>query len=561
MKFILILFLFTYSLSQIVFPFKIRENNDIRYSTPINETKVEIDKYLYHILNEFEFISEIEIGDPRQKVEAIFKFFDNYLAIISHTTSTDPYFYNESSTYKELKEKDPDCNLQVLNPFTISEILYLKNKFYDNLDDFIKSKDEIKHEFVIIFSKILPKINYGNTGTKYYSANALNIGLLININYQKDHGMYNPFLNEIQENGFIKNKTHFLYFFEKYGQNLNYKSASNMANSPEYKGLIVFGKYPHELLPEIYDIENLSFSDTFLVTYEYSDTVEIDWGVQFSKVYLEYSDNKIKNFDIYRGIFDFNVEYILPPYQFYDKIEDFFQNLDDICFTVEKVRNFNGDGKIHRMIYCKYDEFKKDYLETFPKLVFTLNDYNETFEFTYKDLFRPVYNNKYYLCLLFMRRVSGKGDMSDPPTWYLGRLFMQKYQFIFDAENKRVGYYKTFFKDIDKDSTEKTDEIKTDDIKTDDTDKTKSDIIQSDNVNNTDVISDEPNDDKKKKKMNDIILIVVFSVVSAGIIVAAIVIFCKCMKNKEKRKKRANELIDEADYNNDVNNNEDKAIN
>ena len=61
--------------------------------------------------------------------------------------------------------------------------------------------------------------------------------------------------------------------------------------------------------------------------------------------------------------------------------------------------------------------------------------------------------------------------------------------------------------------------------------------------------------------MNDIILIVVFSVVSAGIIVAAIVIFCKCMKNKEKRKKRANELIDEADYNNDVNNNEDKAIN
>ena len=46
MKFILILFLFTYSLSQIVFPFKIRENNDVRYSTPINETKVEIDKYI-----------------------------------------------------------------------------------------------------------------------------------------------------------------------------------------------------------------------------------------------------------------------------------------------------------------------------------------------------------------------------------------------------------------------------------------------------------------------------------------------------------------------------------
>ena len=128
-------------------------------------------------------------------------------------TSNNPFFYNKSTSYKELIEKDPDSNLQVINPFTINEILHLKNKFYDNLDDFILSKDETQHEFVIIFSKFLRSINYQKDGLKYISANSVSIGLLININYNRDYGIYNPFLNEIQEKGFIYYKTNF--FFSK----------------------------------------------------------------------------------------------------------------------------------------------------------------------------------------------------------------------------------------------------------------------------------------------------------------------------------------------------------
>ena len=567
MKFILILFLLNYSLSQIVFPFKIRENNELRYSSPINETKIKLDDYLYHILNDFEFTSEMEVGIPKQKVEVTFNPWDNYLGILMHRTSFNPFFYNISTTYKEIKQNDPDLKLQVLKPYTINEILHLKNKFYDNLDDFILSKDEQDHEFVIIFSKVLPSINYQNNGLKYTSSNSVSIGLLININYNRDHGIYNPFLNEIQEKGFINNKLHFFYFFDKYGKKFNYKSIINSTNSPYYEGLLVFGKLPHELLPNIYDIKNLSYTDPFFTTYEYSDTKEIEWGVQFSQVYLEYNDNKTDHFNIYKGVFDYNVEYILPPYQFYDKIKEFFEPLfdDEICFMEEKTRNFNKDGNIHRMIYCKYDEFKKDYLETFPKLVFKLElkDFNETFEFTYKDLFRPVYNNKYYLCLLFTRRMSGGGqDISSPPTWYLGRMFMNKYQFVFDGDNKKVGYYKIPISE-EEEIPEKTDEIITDDIKTDETDTTKTDEIKTDDtVNRTDSTSDENtgNKNNKNNKPVDIVLIIVFSVASAIIIIAVIIVLCKCLKNKDKRKKRANELIDEDDYSNDANN-EEKGIN
>ena len=583
--FISLYFLFNYSLSQIVFPFKIRENFVIKYPLPINETKINIKKYLYHILNDYEFISEVEVGLPKQKVEVMFDFFDNYLVIISHTKSTNPFFYNISTTYKEIKQNDPDCKIQIFNPFTLNEILHLKNKFYDNLDDFILSKDEQDHEFVILFSKDLPKINNQNDGLKYSSSNVIEIGLLIDTKYNKNHGIYNPFLNEIQEKGFINKKTHFLYFFEKYGKKYNYKnSLTNITNSPYYEGLVVFGKYPHELLPNIYDIKNLSFTDTFLITYEYIPDEEIEWGVEFDEIYLQYNNGKKDESDIYKGVFNFYADYILCPYPFYDEIKKFFKPLFDnkICFEEQNTRNINGDGNIYRMIYCKYEEFKKDYLETFPKLVFKLKlkDFDEIFEFTYKDLFRPVYNNKYYLCLLFIRRMSGSQDMTEPPTWYLGRLFMNKYQFVFDGDNKKVGYYKMPIPE-EKEIPEKTDEIITDDIKTDESDTTKTDEIktdeiktdeiitdevQSDSVDKSDIISDEKdkrdNNEEEKNKPVDIILIIVFSVILAIILVAVIIVLYKCITNK-KRKKRANELIDEDDYNNDPSdvNNEDKAIN
>ena len=65
MKFIFLFLLLNYSLSLIVFPFKVRENDAKKYISPINTTQIPILDYLYHILNDHEFISEIEVGNPR----------------------------------------------------------------------------------------------------------------------------------------------------------------------------------------------------------------------------------------------------------------------------------------------------------------------------------------------------------------------------------------------------------------------------------------------------------------------------------------------------------------
>ena len=557
MKLLLLFILFNYSLSLIVFPLKTRENDAEKYNSPINQTKIPIDKYLYHILNNFEFVSEIEAGTPKQKVEVTFDFYDDYLTLLGHTTSEDPYFYNMSTTYIELIKDDPKCNIQVYNRYTIKEILYLKNGFYSDLKDFISSKNEIPHNFTIIFSKALPKINYQQSSYKYISSNGFDIGILVNTRYNDDHGIYKPFLNELREQGYLENQTHFIYFFDKYVPSINNKINKNL-----YEALIVFGKHPHDLLPDKYDIKNLSWTDTYLSYSEYIDYENIEWGFSFNQVYIDWGDNKKDDITYLRSVFDLNVEYILPPFEFYEKIKAFFDPLREICFSERNTRSINRDGNIYLMVYCNYEEFGKNYIKTFPRLVFHLDDFNEEFEFTYEDLFKPVYDNKYYLFLIFMRSASSPSEMvKDPPTWYLGRLFLKKYQFVFDALNKKVGYYKVNInEDEESDSTsdEKTDDT-TDSPKEDEdetipeSDDTKEKEETTDNNNDStddnNKKTDEGNINLKKDRTTDIIFAVLFFVVLAIIFIAAAVLCYKWLNNKDKRKKRANELIDDAEYN------------
>ena len=568
MKLFFLFILFNYSLSLIVFPLKTRENEAEKYKSPINQTKISIDDYLYHIINHYEFVSEIEAGTPKQKVEVTFDFYDDYLTLLGHVTSEDPYFYNMSTTYVELIKDDPNCNIQVLSRYTIQEILYLKNGFYSNLNDFISSKDEIPHNFTIIFSKVLPKINYQQSSYKYISSNGFDIGILVNTRYNDDHGIYKPFLNELREQGYMENQLHFIYFFDKYVPSFYNKTYKNL-----YEALIVFGKHPHELLPDKYDIKNLSWTDTYLSYSEYIDYENIEWGFSFNQVYIDWGDNKKVDITYLRSVFDLNVEFILPPFQYYEKIKEFFDPLKDICFSVRNTRNINRDGNIYRMIYCNYEEFGKNHIKTFPRLVFRLDDLNEEFEFTYEDLFKPVYNNKYYLFLIFMRSASSPSDMvKDPPTWYLGRMFLKKYQFVFDALNKKIGYYKVNInEDQESDSTtdEKTDEItdspkEEEDEKGKETDDSKEkEEATDDNGETTDdknKKTDESNNNLKEDKTTDIIFAVLFFVVLFIIFVAAAILCYKWLNNKDKRKKRANELIDDAEYNPEAKE-EEKIIN
>ena len=553
MKLIIALLLITYSLSVIVFPFKIRENDAKTFAFPINQTQIPILKYMYHILNDYEFVSDIEIGTPRQKVELLFNFNNEYLTLLYHRTSPKPYYYNLSSTYKEIKIYDKECPLKVSESTTIKEILFMKNKFYNNLNDFLSSKDEISHEFVIIFSKHLPTLKHVVT-YQFVDSNAVRIGLQVNAKYNEDHGIYKPFINEMKEQGYIENYLHFIYFFDEYEENLYAKDNNNT-----YDGLIVLGKYPHELLPNKYDIKNLFWTNTFLTYTKITNKENIIWGFKFNQVYIDYGNNKKENFEYLRGIFDFNVDYIFPPYQYYETIKNFFRPLRKICFIDTNARLINKDDNAYRMVYCDYEEFGKKYLKTFPKLVFKIDDFNETFEFTYKDLFKPIYDNKYYLFLIFTGRFWRASEIIiQPPSypWTLGKIFFKKYQFVFDALNKKVGYYKNKNTKNNEEpivETNKNIENQKEEIENKQNEKNKGNNKKN---NSPDLLKirepikkDNSVINQKDNSIIDSTFIVIFGVV-LSIIIALIVGICYEYKfTKKERKRRPNELIDDAEYN------------
>ena len=553
MKLIIALLLITYSLSVIVFPFKIRENDAKTFASPINQTQIPILKYMYHILNDYEFVSDIEIGTPRQKVELLFNFNDEFLTLLYHRTSPKPYYYNLSSTYKEIKIYDKECPLKVSESTTIKETLFMKNKFYNNLNDFLSSKDEISHEFVIIFSKHLPTLKHVVT-YQFVDSNAVRIGLQVNAKYNEDHGIYKPFINEMKEQGYIENYLHFIYFFDEYEENLYAKDNNNT-----YDGLIVLGKYPHELLPNKYDIKNLFWTNTFLTYTKITNKENIIWGFKFNQVYIDYGNNKKENFEYLRGIFDFNVDYIFPPYQYYETIKNFFRPLRKICFIDTNARLINKDDNAYRMVYCDYEKFGKKYLKTFPKLVFKIDDFNETFEFTYKDLFKPIYDNKYYLFLIFTGRFWRASEIIiQPPSypWTLGKIFFKKYQFVFDALNKKVGYYKNKNTKNNKEpivETNKNIENQKEEIENKQNDEDKGNNKKN---NSPDLLKirepikkDNSVINQKDRSIIDSTFIVIFGVV-LSIIIALIVGICYEYKfTKKERKRRPNELIDDVEYN------------
>ena len=538
----------TYSLSLIVFPFKARENDPKTFASPINKTAIPILKYMYHLINDIEFVSDIDVGNPRQKVELLFNFNDNFLTLLQHKSSLHPYYYNLSTTYTELMIKDPKCGLKVAESATIKEILHLKNKFYDNLDDFLKSKDEISHQFIIIFTKHLPTLKQIVT-YQFHDSNAVNIGLQVDVRYNGDHGIYKPFLDEVKDNGIIENYLHFLYFFDEYEEALYAKNENK-----EYDGLFVIGKYPHEVLPNKYDIKNLFWTSTFLTGTRFSPAKNIQWGIKFNEVFIDYGNNKKQNFVFLRGIFDLDVEYIFPPYFYYETIKNFFRPLRKICFIDSNPRLMNKDENIYRMVYCDYEEFGKKYLKTFPRLVFKIDDFEEEFEFTYKDLFKPIYDNKYYLFLIFTGRFWRASELIiQPPSypWTLGRMFLKKYPFVFDSLNQKVGYYKTPKKN-------KTVEENINNINNNDNivekEEQKKDVKEEMNLNLNK--SDENKKEKNDKKLNEIkkeekpkenkktdnIFIIIVIIIFSIIIVIIIGIWYECALNKNNKKEKAQEL-------------------
>ena len=96
------------------------------------------------------------------------------------------------------------------------------------------------------------------------------------------------------------------------------------------------------------------------------------------------------------------------------------------------------------MIYCNFTENE---LNKFPSLLLKSVELNYVFNLDYNDLFHKTRN------VYIFKVIQGM----DNNVWKLGKVFLEKYQFVFNYDSKMFGFYH-------KSMTEKQDDNKEEDM-------------------------------------------------------------------------------------------------
>ena len=296
--------------------------------------------------------------------------------------SDSEYFKSHSTTYKLLNDKDYSFNkeMTMLASKEIVEIHYYKlNEFNFLLSSFKNPQSDY------------PKYSY--------------IGLNFYDNTENNNNTFS-FLEQIKKQGLIEKKIFAIYFGE-------HAIRLNRA----FDGQILFGVLPHDISNE-FDEEDLKWISLV-------ENGKKGWKIKFDKVL--YNNETINaNF----AQFDLGLNVIIAPENVRKIFEKFLKKFIDNKNCVEDYFYSIRDEK--SFLYYSCDRMTE--FGNFPKFSFYSENLNEIFEFSLEKLVF-VKGPKIYFSLIF--------DKTTENNWRLGAMFFEKYRFIFDSENKMIGYYKT----------------------------------------------------------------------------------------------------------------------
>ena len=200
------------------------------------------------------------------------------------------------------------------------------------------------------------------------------------------------------------------------------------------KGKLVIGALPHQIYPENYksdDMQNGKATFQSLVIY---------WRIQFNKIYIKENKNKgnIKYFNDTLIEFKFDSNAILgtPEYENYI-LNIFSQYLNEKkCFN-DTILDYKLYSNKLKFFYCKNDnKLKKDLYSLLPDLYFYSNEINYTFEIKNNDLWK-ITNDYIYYKVLF--------GTQNNKIWSLGKIISLKYKFIFNPESKQILFYNKYY--------------------------------------------------------------------------------------------------------------------
>ena len=457
-----------------------------------NEEIYESPEDHFKILNSSSFLnrwfyngiySKIQIGNP-SNIMRIFYTFDNSYFSIENCQNIKQSF-SKSITKKQF------------NSSKTLTINYIKNEKNNVLN-------KIGNDYAIFYNSpfynlfIYINENYNGIDFTYDDKNnnnddqlCGNIGLKINKNNENTN-----FIEQLKKKGIIS----------KYIFTINYITLS--------QGVISFGSEPH-----FYNKNQFYYSQYKTI---YTNVNKNNWAFSFNKININGTNIQLKdkNCELYidHGLIIGTEEY--------KKIiqEIYFNKLinEEICFKeIVKLNNSNELSNEYIIFYCDKLKFKGSYgdssMNTKPYTKF--NDillYQKGFEYIFKMrkeiLFEEIEDKLYFLIIFYSNYNNN--------IWKLGEPFLSEYKFVFNIEQKTIGFYNTLLEKIPN-SKYDFDNIE------------KNEYNKNTNINNKDntILT-------FFKNMKNIMLI----------LVSIFIIIFIIKKLLMKRKLRANELLDNFEY-------------
>ena len=408
MKIYLIFFitiLFIFIKSYIIIPF-----NEIKSLEQENFKDAE------ELLNEFSFLnlySEFYLGNSPYKLPVVFKENIDYFALTKNTIkeliSSDNYIPSASESLKII-----DFNSKI-------DLYYFKDKFIEATDyfHFLTNEDDLS---LIYIDKEKGKINADKYQSYLYISFFFSDSKITN--YLGVLGLaYNNF--NFPSNNFIKE--------------LKTKSVTDSAiwsvDFPDIdedtytKGNIIIGELPHIYDPKYYKEDEYYKTKIFIN----NDTTS-DWEIKTDTVSLMKDGNIGASCEYINSItINFGVHMMYAPKSLFEQLKDiYFDKLFDngIC----DYKKIKIDKEKIIFVYCEKKSFNINEQKKFPKIIFNIQNLGGDLELNYKDVFMTK-NDKIYFMIAF----SSKEIYN---TFKLGQIFLYKYKFTFDYDNKEIGFYR-----------------------------------------------------------------------------------------------------------------------
>ena len=417
-NFIFLLFIFSLNIfmtsseinNYVYFPLKRKDNSFLNNIKNITE----IMKFIYLE----PLVSELTLGNPEQKSNIIFRTDCTYIYLTSsnHNTShpdqVKDFIQSKYGNFEYFNEDNSNSICYYEKIYNFHEYEYYNQYFTKCVSENVKiNKNNIKLDLML------------SKSIKYEEPGAICLQISEEDNTVLQFTASFPVLLK-RNYSLINNYKWFIYYGQKKEKDYLVLGTSVKEFKNPETGNNLYAEY---------DILAYDNTDDSLEVHKAAMTMEFD------DIYLVSHSNK-NDKDLFEDKQNFKGR-LIPNIGFIVGTTNYSQYLEKNIF-----RNYLDSGKCHKSLfsqrpnlvgeeysyyYCDetlYDNIKK----LFKKIVFKQIDLYENFELTFYDLFMK--KNGYLIFLVIFSTHMHK-------NWDLGTPFLKKYQFDFDFENLKIGYY------------------------------------------------------------------------------------------------------------------------